>query len=246
MPLERWRQVRERLRRMDSDELLDRSRQEVSKRADAVLFRFGRDFTQGLLQSGQSSPKRSPQFFFLPESIASILNLLRQRLPGRADEIVREADQICRHRFDILGFRDLDFGTPINWHLDAVHGKQAPRKPFHQVRYLDFEQVGDSKIVWELNRHQHFIVLAKAFLITREQRYADELLQQWAHWHAENPYPIGINWASSLEVAFRTLSWSWMYQLLEGTNALPAGFRREWLRAQALNGRHIQRYLSTY
>src|SRR5262249_54280919 len=58
--------------------------------------------------------------------------------------------------------------------------------------------------------------------------------------------PVGINWASSLEVAFRSLSWIWMYELLDGTPALPRGFRAEWLRAQALNGRHIERYLSTY
>ena len=63
---------------------------------------------------------------------------------------------------------------------------------------------------------------------------------------AENPYAIGINWASSLEVAFRSLSWIWMYQLLEGTPALPPEFRKEWLQAQALNGRYIERYLSTY
>jgi hypothetical protein len=37
-----------------------------------------------------------------------------------------------------------------------------------------------------------------------------------------------------------------MYQLLESTSLLPRDFRKEWLRAQGLNGRHIERYLSTY
>jgi hypothetical protein len=37
-----------------------------------------------------------------------------------------------------------------------------------------------------------------------------------------------------------------MYQMLEGTPAMPQEFLREWLRAQALNGRHIERYLSIY
>jgi hypothetical protein len=57
---------------------------------------------------------------------------------------------------------------------------------------------------------------------------------------------IGINWASSLEVAFRSISWIWMYELLAGTPALTQDFRKDWLRAQAVNGRHIERYLSTY
>jgi hypothetical protein len=128
----------------------------------------------------------------------------------------------------------------------VVHGKQAPKNAFYNIRYLDFDQVGDCKITWELNRHQHLVTLAKAYRFTEDRRYADEILQQWKHWHATNPYPIGINWASSLEVAFRSLSWIWMYQLLEGTPVLPREFKKEWLRAQAVNGRHIARYLSTY
>jgi hypothetical protein len=38
---------------------------------------------------------------------------------------------------------------------------------------------------------------------------------QWTHWHKENPYPKGMNWASSLEVAFRSLSWIWTFFLLQ-------------------------------
>src|SRR5208283_1587485 len=101
-------------------------------------------------------------------------------------------------------------------------------------------------VTWELNRLQHFVTLAKAYRLTDDRRYADEIFQQWRHWHNENPYSVGINWTSSLEVAFRSLSWIWMYQLLEGTPALPREFRKEWLQAQALNGRYIERYLSTY
>lgn len=74
----------------------------------------------------------------------------------------------------------------------------------------------------------------------------DESLSQWEHWHLENSYPFGINWASSLEVTFRSLAWLWMYHFLEGTPVLPSGFRKQWLRSQALNGRHIERYLSTH
>jgi hypothetical protein len=238
-----WRNIASRLARMDRHELLDRSRQEVSRRADGFLSRLGFDFAPGLVGSGTVRPGR---FFFSPASVGSVLDLLRQRLPQQVDLIVRQADKICRHRFDLLGYESLDYGNPINWHLDLVHGKQAPKKSCHRIAYLDFKQVGDSKITWELNRHQHFVALAKAYRLTEDRRYADEIFQQWTHWHRENPYAVGINWASSLEVAFRSLSWIWMYQLLEGTPALPRDFRQEWLRAQALNGRHIERYLSTY
>jgi hypothetical protein len=110
---------------------------------------------------------------------------------------------------------------------------------------LDYDEVGDSKVTWELNRHQHLVTLAKAYKLTGDRRYADETLRQWRHWWAENPYPVGINWASSLEVAFRSLSWIWTYHLLQGSSGVP-DLQNEWQRGLALHGRHIERHLSTY
>jgi hypothetical protein len=242
-PRRGWRQIVARLARMNGREMLDRGHQEFSKRTDAIFARFGFDFARNAIVAGPVKPAR---FFFSPASIPSILALLRQRFPQQVEQIQEQAGKICNHRFDLLGYENLSFGDPIDWSLDAVHGKRAPRKPFHKIHFLGFQEVGDSKVTWELNRHQHLVTLAKAYRLTGDSRYAHELLRQWKHWHAANPYPVGVNWASSLEVAFRCLSWMWMFHLLEGTPALPPNFRAEWLRAQALCGRHIERYLSTY
>ena len=239
--MKKWLQTGERLARMSRTELYERIRQEVFKRQDGLLLQLGFDFTRDSLRAGHSG---GSNFFFGPESIDRVLALLRQRLPGQVKRIIQQADKICRHRFDLLGYNELDYGNPIDWHLDAVHGKRAPRKPFHKIRYLDFAQVGDSKVSWELNRHQHLVTLAKAFRLTGDRRYADELLQQWRHWQSENPYPVGLNWASSLEVAFRSLSWLWSFYLLQDSAVLIR--RDEWMRGLALHGRHIERYLSTY
>ncbi|MGD0988178.1 MAG: alginate lyase family protein [Candidatus Sulfotelmatobacter sp.] len=238
-----WRKIVEKLRSMDRQEFLDRSRQEVSKRSDVLLARWGIDFV-GL---EPRLPDASPgALFFSAEQVPDLLQLIRERLPEEAARIVARADRICKHHFDLLGYENLDYGKVIDWHRDVVHRKTAPLKPFHRVKYLDFAEVGDSKVTWELNRHQHLVVLAKAYRLTGEERYAREIHSQWHNWQANNPYPIGINWSSSLEVAFRSLSWIWVYSLLEGTPALGSDLRREWLKAQALNGRHIERYLSTY
>jgi hypothetical protein len=238
-----WQKVVARMARMDRREMLERGRQELSKRTDVILSGFGFDFARGAISADAAKQGR---FFFDPESVASILGVLRQRCPQQVEQIQRQADKICNHRFDLLGYEDLDFGDPIDWYLDAVHSKRAPREPFHKIRFLDFGEVGDSKIIWELSRHHHLVTLAKAYRLTGDWRYVEELRRQWSHWHAQNPYPIGINWASSLEVAFRSLCWMWVFHLLEGSPALSPDFRGDWLRAQALSGRHIERYLSTY
>jgi len=241
MKLNDWRRVKDRLQQMDRDELRDRVRQEFGKRQDGLLSRLGFDFARG---SRNSNVFQESKFFFAPDSIESLTALLRQRLPSQVKQILKQAEKICDHRFDLLGY-ELDYGSPIDWHLDPVHQKRAPRKLFYKVRYLDFDEVGDSKITWELNRHQHFVTLAKAYRLTGNPRFVDELLLQWRQWQADNPYPIGINWASSLEVAFRSLSWIWTYHLLQG-DPRARDFRQEWLPGLARHGRHIERYLSTY
>jgi hypothetical protein len=142
------------------------------------------------------------------------------------------AEKICRHRFDLLGYENLDFGTPIDWHFDPVHGKRAPRQPWHQIPFLDFDQVGDHKIIWELNRHQHLVTLAQA-------GFRDEIIAQWTHWQSENPYPFGINWASTLEVAFRALSLLWVRHLI-------GDFHSDLTPSLHLHGWYIERFLSTY
>jgi len=127
-----------------------------------------------------------------------------------------------------------------------VHGQRAPLAPWFKINFLDFAVAGDHKITWELDRHQHLVTLAKAWLLTLDEKYAKELVAQWYSWQRSNPYPLGINWASSLEVAFRSLSWIWVYHLLAESPALPSDFRSDLVRALAVHGGHIQRYLSTY
>src|SRR5262249_46748967 len=186
------------------------------------------------------------RFLFESAEVPLILDHLRRWLPQVVDEIVQQADQICRHRFDLLGYQGVEYGREIDWHHDAVHAKRAPQRPWYQVRYLDFDEVGDSKVTWELNRHQHLLTLAKAYRLTGRLQYALELFEQWYSWQKQNPYPIGINWASSLEVAFRSLSWLWISHLLGECSVVPARFAADLRRALMLHGRHIERFLSTY
>lgn len=240
---QRIRRVASRATSMERAELWDRSRQFAAQRWDAMLAGFGHKLSSGLRPG---PPGRPGTFFFEPDAVPKLTALLRERLPEQAGEIVRRGRKILEHRFDLLGFEDLDYGKEIDWHLDKVHGKSAPRLAAFRVKYLDFEQVGDAKVTWELNRHQHLVVLAKAYLLTGDERFTSEILAQWYSWQTQNPYPIGINWASTLEVAFRSLSWLWVRALLEGSSVVPAEFRNDLNRALALSGRHIERYLSTY
>jgi len=243
MAIIEWKGHYRRLTAMDRKELRYRLRQQIAARTDFLKFQFGANRSPKL-RSGKASEQ--PNFFFSAKTVPSLCSLLRQRFPGRAEEIILRAERICEHRFDLLGYEDLDYGKQIDWHCDRVHGKRAPRKAWYKIRYLDFAEVGDSKVIWELNRHQHLVTLAKAYRLSGDQKFATELFRQWESWHRENPYPIGANWASSLEVGFRSLSWLWMYFLLKGSEGMVPEFRSEWLRALGVSARHIEIHLSTY
>jgi len=229
---------------MGKDELVDRVSQQIHARVDAYRAGRGHDFARITLNEVPSDQKG--KFFFSAADASAIAEFLKTRYPSVAASIVASAERILQHRFDLLGYEGLDYGSEIDWHLDIVHQKRGPDKPAFRVKYLDFAEVGDAKVTWELNRHQHWVTLAKAYRLTADERFAREIVAQWKSWRAANPYPTGMNWASSLEVAFRCLSWIWVSYLIEGSAEMTSELRTEWMKALALSGRHIDTYLSTY
>ena len=238
----RWHIKLARVSRMDWEEVWTRLGQVVHKRNDLFRHRMGmRPKTIRL----NASTTQNGQFFFTGSEARDRAQLVRRQLPNEAAEIVREADEICQHRFRLLGYDNLDYGAEIDWHLDRVHRKRAPLDPWFKIPFLEFALVGDHKVIWELNRHQHLVTLAKAWLLTKDEKYVHELMAQWRSWMKANPYPLGINWGSTLEIAFRSLSWMWVDHLLADTPQ-HTEFRADVLPALAFHGRYIERYLSTY
>ena len=232
-----------RLARMDWEELRTRLGQETAKRWDRLRCRLGADLVGPPSADGPPAPAR---FFFEPAEVPPLIETLRERLPEQARKIVDAAERVVAHRFDLLGFEAVDYGRDVDWQLDAVHRRRAELKPWYKIRFLDFREVGDHKITWELNRHQWMPTLAKAWWLTGDERFARELIALWYDWQRRNPYGLGINWASALEVALRSLSWLWVRHLLGGWPGAPERFGADLLRALAVSGRHIERHLSTY
>jgi hypothetical protein len=162
---------------------------------------------------------------------------------GFAKELVALADGIMQHRLPLLG-KIVETGPDIEWRRDYIHAKSSDAGYFRFVPYLDFSQVGDHKNIWELNRHQHLVVLAQARMLTGEAQYSDEIGRQLTSWWEQNPFLKGINWASALEVAFRALSWLWIDHLT-GEN-LDNALRSQILDSLYQHGAYLECNLSTY
>jgi hypothetical protein len=168
------------------------------------------------------------------------------RMPEVRGRILKEAEAICQGRFNLLGYHALSFGNPVDWHLDPVSGRRAPMMHWSLLNPLDIELVGDSKVVWELNRHQWMIRLGQAYRLTGDERYAEMFSSYIRDWIRANPPGTGINWASSLEVAYRLISWCWALSLFRGANALSPALLTEMVGKIWLHASHIEKYLSYY
>jgi hypothetical protein len=237
-----------------SDTLLTRLR----GRSAVELADRGRQFLAALLEDAGFVAVRRPDGLdlrevhtteaFLPGStaIATAAALVREKWPGEAEEICRRANAALEGRFSLLGHEAMSFGNPVDWHRDPLRDKRAPRVHWRRVPFLDSKVVGDHKLVWELNRHQHLLILGQAWRLTHEERYAEGIKRHLTEWMDANPPAIGINWASSLEVGFRAISWIWTLRLVDDSPLFDDALRGRLATELFLHGHHIERYLSTY
>src|SRR5437667_5637138 len=263
----------QRLQKMGIIELACRSRQEVSKwweRASAVgrmdghthaIFKkiapgSGLDAIEALVRNGDFGgaahvlldhfwTAASGRFF---EGAVSeqTPTLFSEHLPGSRNQAIAVAEAVCQRRFDLLGYRGLFFGDPMDWHLDPISGRRAPRTHWSQINPLDRTAVGDSKVVWELNRHQWLVYLGQAYRLTGDDRYAETFVRHLRDWIQANPPGMGINWASSLEVSLRLIAWCWALALFRNAHVLSPEFFVSLLSAIQAHASHVERYLSYY
>jgi hypothetical protein len=162
------------------------------------------------------------------------------------EHFLRSADLILDGRIDLLGITNIYIGTDIDWHFEPISGKRSPIKHWKEFDELDSAETGDKKVLWELNRHQHFFTLGVAFWLTKDERYAKAFAGQIDSWIDQNPPGQGVNWASSLEVAYRAMSWLWAFQLFRHAEAFSIELFSKAVKYLYLHGRHIERYLSKY
>ncbi len=134
--------------------------------------------------------------------------------------LIAQADRVLEHVVPLFGLGEVSLGNPIVWNYEPEVGRATPLTPAPRIDYRAFDEVGDCKLVWEPNRHQHFVVLARAYRVTRDERYAEELASQFDTWLTQCPYGYGMNWRSPLELGIRLINWVWALAIVNGSQAV--------------------------
>lgn len=153
---------------------------------------------------------------------------LQAEFPVERALTIAAAERILSHRFSLLGvddFESWDSTRPahpegyrwLDWHMDPRSRLRFPTGFPHKRWDMATMRPGlaDIKHPWELARCQHWPVLAQAWALTGDGRYAIEIAHQLEDFVADNPIGQGVNWVCTMDVALRAANWSVSLQILQ-------------------------------
>lgn len=207
-----------RLMSMDTAEILWRARTVVRDRVDMLRVPLGR------LPRLPDSRGRSPALFIpgfrcSPVGQADWRALDAGLSRAWTARLLAKADAALENRLSYFDLERQHHGEPCNWHRDFSAGKDSPLLHVARIDYRDFSRVGDCKLVWEPNRHHQLVVLARAWRVTGDLRYAQKVRELMLSWIEANPFGFGMNWKSPLELAVRLINWIWALDLTRDADA---------------------------
>lgn len=165
-----------------------------------------------LVRDGQAEPRLAgtPRFAPLPAGTLDAVPAAATR------RLVHAADEILAGRWEVLGVTRQDMAAP-DWFLDPLSGRRAPQAEYSfSINHRNQAVTGNVKQVWELSRHHHLTVLAAAYALTGDRRYAERAASHLRSWWEANPFLSGIHWTSGIELGIRLISWTWTRRLLDG------------------------------
>ena len=222
-----WR----RLRRMSPSEIVGRTR-------DAIVRRVWR--RQWLSRNSEPIPTPLPDYEFNP----IFPPIESARLPPAArDNLMRAANDLVKGGWLVFGYPHPSLGAHPDWFVDARSGRNAPNDEYaFDIPYRNEDRTGNIKFVWEPSRHHHLTMLAAAYAISGDERYARRVADHLQSWWRANPFLTGPHWISGIEIGIRLISWVWIRRLLHGWTGMPALFEENPLFLDQLF--HHQRFLA--
>ncbi|MGW3016018.1 alginate lyase family protein [Streptomyces longwoodensis] len=163
--------------------------------------------------------------------------------PDAVKRLLAEADRLMAGHAVFFGVDRDDLIDP-DWSYDPKTGRRAPGGYAFDVPYRDEEAIGDVKQIWEPSRHQYLTVLAAAYAVTGDERYAERVAAHLRSWWTANPPLRGVHWVSGIELGIRLLSWVWVRRLLDGWPGAAALFEDNPVALHQIW--HHQRWLAAF
>lgn len=120
--------------------------------------------------------------------------------------LIETADKACDGIIRGFSSLDLEYGNPIDWQLNPLTGKRCEStRKWYYIPDFDSER-GDIKVIWEASRFSHFITLARAYLLTGNNKYYKAFSEQLHSWLLNNAYGLGANFKCGQECSLRMIN----------------------------------------
>lgn len=135
-----------------------------------------------------------------------------------------EADKICNHELPLLGLEDCSLGKSLEWNKDYKSNYIWKNNYYKKIELVNYFNSSDVKIPWEISRFQHLFTLGKAYLLTKDDKYSKEFVEEIEHWIENNPIEYSVNWTCAMEVAIRAMNWIIAYYLFKDSPKITKEF----------------------
>ena len=157
---------------------------------------------------------------FLPGFSIDVGPLQSKLFPEATKQLLSQAERIVNDRsWPLLGIGETNFGEQVDWHRDPLSQFHWPLEYYADLNLLR-DDGSDARVLWELNRLSHFLTLARAYVVNKEERFAAEFFEQLDSWHSQNPYGMGVNWNCAMEVALRATNLLGAFQIFRHSELL--------------------------
>lgn len=150
---------------------------------------------------------------------------LHVSVPARL-ALVRAADELLAGRSELLGVVRTDMSDPMWFHDPSTGVVCEPNRYAFSIDFKDEAKSGNAKQIWEISRLQHLTVLAAAYYLTGDAKYAEAVARQLTSWWEANPFLSGVNWTCGIEVGIRLISWVWIRRLIAEWPGAPGLFEQ--------------------
>lgn len=137
-----------------------------------------------------------------------------------------DANLALHDKIEVVG-GFVDVSGMVDWHTDFKNHYTWPKG----LQYFKYQIIGpqggrDVKTVWDLSRCHHLLWLAAAYRHTKDEKYAQRIVETIDDWIEENPYGKSVNWVCPMDVSIRAVNWLFSVQMIAGADNVEVAFLR--------------------
>ncbi len=159
-------------------------------------------------------------------------------------DIKNKAGEILQNKFFYFFNKSYSLGQSPDWHVNPVTGARA-KSDVHWCEIKDFDpQVGDIKFIWEPSRFAWSYQLARAWAVTREEKYPGKFWELFEHWLEHNQPNTGANYYCGQECSLRLMAMVFAYFAFYDSLVSTDDRKIKLLKAVAFHAERIDKNIS--